>query len=274
MRLYGIDFTSAPRARKPITVAAGRLVEGVVRLDALERLPAWADFEAFLRRPGPWLGGFDFPFGLPREAVLEFGWPQDWASLVAHCAALGRADFRARLDSYRVSRPIGQRYAHRATDAPARSHSPLKLVNPPVGLMFLEGASRLLQAGVSLPGLHSADPARIAVEAYPGMLARAIAGVPYKSDERARQTPARRDARGVILAGLECGENPLGIRLEAAPAERAGLIDDDGGDVLDAALALMQAAWCLKRGAPRYGMPEGVDPLEGWIATVPLPSAG
>jgi hypothetical protein len=37
------------------------------------------------------------------------------------------------------------------TDHPAGSHSPLKLVNPPVGLMFLEAAPRLLASGVSIP---------------------------------------------------------------------------------------------------------------------------
>ena len=172
-RLFGIDFTSAPRRAKPITVACGRLDAGQVRLEALLRLHDWPGFEAFLRTPGPWLGAFDFPFGLPREAVVELGWPDDWAALVRHCAAMGKPAFRRALDAYRESRPMGARYPHRRTDSPARSHSPLKLVNPPVGLMFLEGAPRLLDAGVSLPGLFGGDADRIAVEAYPGQIGRA-----------------------------------------------------------------------------------------------------
>ncbi len=272
MRLYGVDFTSAPRPRKPITVAAGRFVDGVVSLDRLEGLPDWPAFEAFLARPGPWLGGFDFPFGLPREAVVDLGWPTSWPALVTRCAALGRQAFREALDAYRVTRPVGARYAHRAADLPARSHSPLKLVNPPVGLMFLEGAPRLLTAGVSVPGLHQADPARVAMEAYPGLLARAITRTPYKTDERPKQTPARREARERIVAALEDGAHPLGLPLSMSEPDRAAVIHDASGDLLDAALALVQAAWCLAAGPPLYGLPEGTDPLEGWIATVPARS--
>ena len=64
--------------------------------------------------------------------------------------------FRAALDTYRASRAVGNKYPHRATDLPAGSHSPIKLVNPPVALMFLEGAPRLARAGVTIPGLAAA----------------------------------------------------------------------------------------------------------------------
>ena len=67
--LVGVDFTSSPSRRKPITVAHGRLVGGALRLDGLDALPTLAEFEALARRPGPWLGAFDFPFGLPRAFV-------------------------------------------------------------------------------------------------------------------------------------------------------------------------------------------------------------
>jgi hypothetical protein len=29
----------------------------------------------------------------------------------------------------------------------------------------------------------------------------------------------------------------------------------------------MQAAWAAQQGAPRYGLPADLDPLEGWIVT-------
>ncbi|WP_332671876.1 DUF429 domain-containing protein [Aromatoleum sp.] len=270
--LFGVDFTSAPCVRKPITVAAGRVDRKSIRLDALELLQDWPAFEAFLDRPGPWLGAFDFPFGLPREAIVDLGWPMTWTSLVEHCASLGRQAFREQLDAYRATRPPGKRYAHRAADAPARSHSPLKLVNPPVGLMFVEGVPRLLRAGVSLPGLQDAEPSRIALEAYPGLLARAISRAPYKTDERAKQTGARRDARESIVAALESGAHPLGLPLSLEGVQRAALIEDASGDLLDATLALVQSAWCLQAGPPDFGLPRGIDPLEGWIATVPGPA--
>jgi hypothetical protein len=264
--LIGVDFTSAPRRAKPITVALGRLEDTRVRLHAIEPCPDWPAFEAVLARPGPWLGAFDFPFGLPRKAVADLGWPQTWDALVRHCAALGRAGFRAALDAYRETRPVGRRYAHRATDLPARSHSPLKLVNPPVGLMFLEGAPRLLAADVSVAGMHDADPQRIAVEAYPGLLARRITRDSYKSDERRKQTAARRQTREMIVNTLSEGLPGHGLTLHAEQTLRISLLDDAGGDRLDAVLALFQAAACARHGPPHFGLPPAMDALEGWIA--------
>jgi hypothetical protein len=263
--LFGVDFTSAPSRRKPITAAHGFLEDTTVRLDRLEYLTGWPAFEALLLQPGPWLGAFDFPFGLPREGVQALGWPEDWCGLVDHCQALGKPAFRASLDADRVARPAGARYPHRATDRPARSHSPFKLVNPPVGLMFLEGAPRLLAAGVLIPGLCEGDAGRIALEAYPGLLARAVERASYKSDERRKQTPEREAARHRILAALLAGDHPLALRLECDVPTRERLVADASGDSLDAVLALVQAAWAWQRRAQHFGLPETMDPVEGWI---------
>lgn len=273
--LLGIDFTSAPRRAKPITVACGHLDGARVVLDNFERCADWPSFEALLARPGPWLGAFDFPFGLPREAVVDLGWPHTWPALVRHCAALGKPAFRAALDAYRESRPAGRRYAHRAADLPARSHSPLKLVNPPVGLMFLEGAPRLLAAGVHVPGMHDGDPDRVAIEAYPGLLARRITTASYKSDERRKQNEERRAVRSRIIDVLTAERTPPDYapapdilhppRLFATHGQRQALLEDAGGDLLDAALALLQAATAARHGPPRFGLPAAMDPLEGWI---------
>lgn len=267
-RLFGIDFTSAPRKAKPITVASGHLTAEGASLEGLFRFHDWAGFEAFLRTPGPWLGSFDFPFGLPREAVADLGWPTDWPALVRHCADMGKSDFKRTLDAYRQTRPVGTRYPHRRVDGPAGSHSPLKLVNPPVGLMFLEGAPRLLEADLSLPGLFVGDPTRVAVEAYPGLLARRITRAPYKSDDRARQTPARQAARLDIIMALRNASAPTIGTLCLSDEHAQALVEDASGDLLDAALALMQAHWCARQAPPMFGLPAGCDPLEGWIATV------
>lgn len=265
----GVDFTSRPGTRKPITAATGRFTGHGFELLRMDEFGDWPAFEAWLARPGPWVGGFDFPFGLPREAVIDLGWPRNWPDLVCHCRGLGREGFRAVLDRYREGRPAGNRYAHRATDHPAGSHSPLKLVNPPVGLMFLEGAPRLLDAGVTLPGLHGADPLRIGFEAYPGFVARLIVSTSYKNDARAKQTPERRDARRAIVTALRSPANPFGFALAATPDLAATLVADGSGDRLDAALCAMQAGWAWLRRDKSYGMPDRVDSLEGWIATVP-----
>jgi Protein of unknown function (DUF429) len=268
VRIYGVDFTCAPRRAKPITVAKGSLKADTLELEEVERLEDFAAFEAFLARPGPWIGGFDFPFSLPRELVQDLGWPAQWPALVAHCAALTRLELRALLDKYRASRPVGSKYAHRKTDGPAGSSSPMKLVNPPVALMFHEGARRLAAAQVHLPGLRDGDPARVALEAYPGLLARKQLGIreSYKSDTRSDHTPAREAARKRIVQALKAGA-PLGIRLELGRALERGLVDDGSGDLLDAAICAMQGAWGWKRRRKNFGLPADGVPGEGWIVT-------
>ena len=263
--ILGLDFTSAPRRAKPITVAHGVLdASGCLCIEQVEALTDFAAFEAVLQRPGPWLGGFDFPFGLPREAVTDLALPRHWDALVRHCNSLGKPGFRALLDGHRQARPMGNRYAHRATDRPAGSSSPLKLVNPPVGLMFLEGAPRLLAAGCDVPGLHAGDPTRVALEAYPGLLARQLIGrQSYKSDDRARQTPARRAAREQLLAQLLQAEHAKRPALRVSPALHQRMLEDGSGDVLDAVLCALQAASVAH--LPRYGMPAQTDAVEGWI---------
>jgi hypothetical protein len=264
VRIYGVDFTCAPRRAKPLTVAAGILKGRVLLLEDVARLETFAAFEAFLGHPGPWVGGFDFPFSLPRELVRDLAWPSAWTRLVAHCASLTRQDLRVVLDAYRAKRPVGSKYAHRATDLPAGSSSPMKLVNPPVALMFHEGAPRLAAAGVCIPFLRMNDSSRIALEAYPGLLVRKQLGIreSYKSDTRREHTPARQAARKRIVAALESGK-PLRIILKAQPSLRKSLVEDGSGDLLDAAICAVQAAWASRQ--PRYGIPAGAPRGEGWI---------
>jgi uncharacterized protein DUF429 len=262
VRIYGVDFTCAPRRAKPITVACGSLKNGELEVEEVERLHTFGEFETMLARPGPWVGGFDFPFSLPGELARDLGWPQEWQALVRHCKAMPRADFREALDAYRNTRPAGRRYAHRATDLPAGSSSPMKLVNPPVALMFHEGAPRLLTSGVQVPALFEGDSKRVALEAYPGLLVRKQLGIreSYKSDTRSEQTPARAAARGRIVGALK-GGRPLGVKLKT----RADLVADGSGDTLDAAICAVQAAWAA--GRPGYGIPDDPPDAEGWIIT-------
>ncbi|HEY5899222.1 MAG TPA: DUF429 domain-containing protein [Burkholderiales bacterium] len=243
------------------------MLEGkVLTLQTVECLQTFSAFEALLARPGPWVGGFDFPFSLPRELVRDLGWPQEWPALVAHCASLSRLELRKLLDRYRATRPVGSKYVHRATDYPAGSSSPMKLLNPPVALMFHEGAPRLLASGVHLPALMRADASRVALEAYPGLLVRKQLGIreSYKSDTRRDHTPRRLAARRRVVKALKAGE-PLGIRLRVKKDLERELVADGSGDCLDAAICAVQAAWAArKRG---YGIPAHAPAGEGWIVS-------
>jgi hypothetical protein len=266
--LLGCDFSSAPTRRKPIVLALGALQGGRVTLSQLEALPTLDGFAQWLAQPRAWIGGFDFPFGLPRELVEHLGWPTAWRDCMRHYASLSRAQIRETFSGYCAQRPAGNKFAHRRFDKLAGSSPSMKWVNPPVAYMLHAAVPLLLQAGVSIPGLHEGDPQRVALEAYPGLLARELIGRrSYKSDEKAKQTPERLIARKDLLTALEQGQSRLGLRLKLTHAQRDALADDASGDRLDAVLCLVQAAWAAQQGAPRYGLPEHLDPLEGWIVS-------
>jgi Protein of unknown function (DUF429) len=270
--VIGVDFSSAPTARKPIRLAFGRRQGAVVRLESQRGFTALADYAAWLAEPVTpgqgWVGGFDLPFGHSRELVLALGWPTAWAPLMAHYASLSRAEIRDTFAAFCAARPVGQKFAHRVCDGPAGASPSMKWVNPPVAFMMHAGVPPMIQAGVSLPGLHPGDPDRVALEAYPGLLARELIGPrSYKSDDKARQTPERLIARKDLIDALEQGRSRLGLRLKLSHAQRDELADDASGDKLDAVLCMVQAAWAS--GQPNFGMPKEVDPLEGWIVSTP-----
>ncbi len=262
----GVDFTSRPTARKPIVVALGRFDGQAVRLDALVSHASFETFDGWLRASGDWVGAFDLPFGLPRELVTALGWPADWLPLMRHYAGLSRAEIRDTFAAFCDARPAGAKFAHRACDKPAGSSPSMKWVNPPVAYMLHAGVPLLIDAGLHLPGLHGGDPSRVAVEGYPGLLAREVLGArSYKSDDRTRQTAERLIARKDLVDALEQGRTRLGVRLRLTHAQRDALVADASGDRLDAVLCLLQAAWA--RAQPAFGRPEHADALEGWIVS-------
>jgi hypothetical protein len=144
----------------------------------------------------------------------------------------------------------------------------MKLVNPPVALMFHEGARRILASRVHIPALFDGDRSRVALEAYPGLLVRKQLGIraSYKSDTRREHTAARESVRRKVLRALKAGQ-PLAIRLELEPKLEKKIVADGSGDALDAAICAAQAAWGWRRRKSNYGLPPDTPPGEGWILT-------
>ena len=238
--------------------------------------------------------GCDFPFGLPKpfvDALCAHG-PGELPTLLArlddptqgqatdrliqalhrHCG--DRAGFQRLIDtwgqSWHTHRPAGSKLLHRPTDQAApgtSSTSPLQTRYVPVGKMYFEGMVRLVQANITLPGLRQGRPQAVAFEAYPGLLASELLGKrSYKSDTDA--TNERLIARMDLVDALEQGRSRLGLRLKLSPAQRDQLVSDPKGDRLDAALCLMLAGWANaqhEQGAPLWGLPDHINPIEGWI---------
>lgn len=278
--MLGCDFSSAPTARKPIVLALGQLQGARVTLSGVVRLTSLQEFGYWLSEQPRWLGAFDLPFGLPRELVQTLGWPLAWQACMAHYCALPRDQIRAAFAAFCDARAPGRKFAHRATDLPAGSSPSMKWVNPPVAFMLHAGLPWLLRCGAALPGLHAGaatnsdlngQPMRVALEGYPGLLAREVLGRrSYKSDDKAKQDAQRLIARKDLITALEHGQTRLALFLKLSHAQRDALADDARGDTLDAVLCLLQAAWAqtqFERGNKRYGLPPTIDPLEGWIVT-------
>ena len=268
MHIFGLDFTSAPNVRKPITCAVGQLHNSTLFIRETLTLPTFTAFETFLQQDGPWVAAFDFPFGQPRKLINNLNWPRTWEGYVQYCATLGKIAFEETLTQYQASRPIGDKQHTRVTDALAKSRSPMMLHRVPVGKMFFQGAPRLLQSGVSILPCRPTATHTIALEGYPALVAQRWAGkTGYKSDERKKQTLEQRAMRQQIVNGIRSDElrtvYNIGIELSETTAIR--LVQEPMGDELDAVLCAIQAGWACTQRESGYGIPPTCDAIEGWI---------
>ncbi len=270
--IFGIDFTSAPSARKPITCARAEFDGARLSLVDQVHLHDFGSFESLLTTAGDWIAGIDFPFGQARRLVENMGWPMTWSGYVREVSGLDRNGFRNVLEDYKRDRPPGDKQHKRTCDVLTRSQSPQTLYGTPVALMFYEGAPRLLDSGVHLPYNHDGDESRIVLEAYPGIAARQLIGNrSYKSDTKLKQTVEKHAARQDLVARLtgDAGQIVYGFSVDA-PME---LAEDPGADDLDALICAVQAAWGCSRADRGYGSPTDLDRLEGWISDPALVTA-
>ncbi|GAC1381565.1 MAG: hypothetical protein NVS4B7_11890 [Ktedonobacteraceae bacterium] len=268
MNIFGLDFTSAPGSRKPITCAVCELQDNRLHLHTSQTMPSLADFEAFLHLSGPWIAALDFPFGQPAKLLSNLNWPTTWSDYIQYIAAMGKPAFEETLSNYQKQRPRGDKQHQRITDKYAGACSPMMLHRVPVGKMFFQGAPRLLAAGVSVLPCHPLSDDRIVIEGYPALVARKWLGKrSYKSDERNKQTAEKEYARQAIVNGLRSPTLTLyyGLTLEISDAVADILISDPMGDSLDALLCAVQAAWAYTQRNNGYGIPSRCDRDEGWI---------
>ncbi len=267
MNIFGIDFTSAPSDKKPITCISARFDAGILHVDGLLELPSFEAFEGFLAASGPWVAGIDFPFSQPRKLIKNLGWPETWEGVVGKIAGMSKAEFLELLADYRSTRPAGDKQHLRQIDVLADSRSPMMVYGVPVGRMLFEGAPRLLRSGASILPCHPTASGRVIREAYPALAARRWIGkCSYKNDIKKKQTPELEAVRKEIAAGVYRDLDELfGFSLEISSQLAEVLIRDDTGDKLDALLCAIQAAWAFTQKDHNYGIPPTVDFLEGWI---------
>jgi hypothetical protein len=267
VRIYGLDFTSAPGRRKPLIVLGCTLEGDSLRVEDSETLTDFGGFEAFLHRRGPWVCGMDFPFGQPRSLIAALGWPESWEGYVGEVGRLPKEEFEDKIRADMALRPAGSKWRYRLADSRSGSSSAMMLFRVPVGKMFYQGAPRLLASGVRIEPCRRNGDERVAVEAYPAVVARRFLGrTAYKRDG-VPDTPERRSARETLLAGLESAvlREIYGFAVEMDASWRDEFVRDPSADALDSLLCAVQAAWAYEKRDEGYGVPPECDPDEGWI---------
>lgn len=268
MRVYGLDFTSAPRRGKPITCVAATLIEQALHVESLVVFECFDTFENFLGSPGPWIAGMDFPFGQPKKLRENLGWPDSWAEIARLVGDMSPEEFERLLTEYREPREPGDKHHRRDTDVLAHSQSPMTLFGVPVAKMFYRGAPLLERCKVNIIPCRPLNKDRYVVEAYPALVARRyIDKTKYKSDDRRHQTPVRADARRKLLDALQGPrlEEDFGLSLDLPDGLTGEFLADASADCLDALLCAIQSAWAWTLRDQNYGIPAGIDPAEGWI---------
>jgi Protein of unknown function (DUF429) len=267
VRIYGLDFTSAPSRRKPLVALGCALADGVLRVESAQEMTTLGGFEGFLAKPGPWVCGMDFPFGQPRSLVAALGWPEGWEGYVGRVGGLSKDEFEAAIRADMATRPPGSKWRYRLADRRSGSSSAMMLFRVPVGKMFYQGAPRLLASGVRVEPCRRNGDDRVAVEAYPAVVARRFLGrAAYKRDA-APDTPDRKSARETLLAGLESAtlREAYGFIVVMDNRWREEFVADPSADALDSLLCAIQAAWAYLERDENYGVPQECDLDEGWI---------
>ena len=267
MKIFGIDFTSAPGRKKPLTVAEGELKQGNLVIQKIHALASFDEFEDFLKQKGPWIAGIDFPFGLPGSFLSTLGLSHDWPSYTRKLTRRSRTEFEKKIKAFKSKHASPYKEPLRFTDVLASAQSPLKLVNAPVAKMFYEGSKRILKSGASILPCHPKKGNRIILEAYPALVARRFAES-YKSE--AKDTSQKKSARKKIISGILSSylKTEFGFLVKIEDELKYTMQNDYKGDSLDAVLCSLQTAWAWRQGKPNYGIPAGNKSLtqsEGWI---------
>ena len=266
MKIYGIDFTSAPSKNKVIACAEAWIELDILHIQKFYRFTNFPSFMDFLTRSPVWIAGVDFPLGQPRKLIKNLQWGKTWAEYVDRIGQMSKQEFVETLNQYRQDRAIGDREHLRQTDRGAGAISPMKVYGVPVGKMFFEGAPRMLAAGFSVLPCHPTDDPRIVIEIYPALISRSIISKQsYKSDNKRKQTTEMRLLRQEIInqvrSHISNPKHDFVVEIDQQLSDEC--VSDASGDTLDAVLAAIQAASASRK--INYGIPENCDRLEGWI---------
>lgn len=241
-RVAGVDFSGARAAGKNIWIAEGTVTPAGVKLDALTRaadlpgsanafdhaMTALVDYVAALTDH---VIGFDFPFSLPAPLITQ----DTWASFVSNFAAVYSDPEKFR-DHCRAQ--TGGKEFKRATDTEARV--PWCAYNLRLYRQTWAGIRHVLyplmehRGARVIPMQNPLKGAPLLAEICPASTLKAEGlYVPYKGTGADLRTARASILRNVTRRGLL---SPVRGRL------RDTILDNSGGDALDAVLSAIAAA--------------------------------
>lgn len=275
MNIIGIDFTSAPRKKKPITCARGWFKHNRLTIKQIEHAESFELFNTWLHEPGPWMMAIDFPFSLPHDFLNAIQWPTPWGSVIQKMESMTIQEFENVIRGFKASQPKGKKHRFRPVDKLANAQSPMCMYYTPVGRMLFKGAPYLYRCPASILPMRPRPTNQYIVEGYPALVARSLIGkASYKSDSKSKQTREQEIHRRKIIKGLGSSDihEKYGFRVDISNLDVNALIDEKGADQLDAILCAVQAAWSHSRHETDWGIPEGEAPLGTWEGWVPDPT--
>jgi len=265
--IFGVDFSGAQDAGKRIWIAEAALDDTrlVVRScrparelpdSGVDRDQCLAALRDFVRAQTQAVFGLDFPFGLPRELVPE----ADWRSFLSRFADCFRSPDVFKIHCWQNG---GQHELRRQTDRDAGT--PWSAYNLQLYKQTYYGIHDVLaplvlsEHAVALPMQALAAEKVWLMEICPASLLKALDIPTGKYKSRKLNATARCAARTHIL------ESTIALAsLELAPGVRKLILDNSGGDALDAVLAAVAVARAL-RSPDSLIPPCAAYRLEGYV---------
>ena len=240
-RIAGVDFSGARNAGKLIWIASGVVADNALRLEtcfpAAELPGSGADRELalpalvkFLSQETETVVGLDFPFGLPAPLVREKSWEDFIAAFPGNHASA---------DAFREScmTAANGRELKRRTDVETKT--PFSAYNLRLYRQTHAGIRNILHPLITqdlaraIPTQPPANGKPVLAEACPASLLKAENLYPSYKGPSAEAAGARES----ILKGL-ISRN---LMQRPAPALRGILLENKGGDALDAVIAAIIA---------------------------------
>lgn len=264
-QIHGIDFSGAKDAAKRIWITSGTAAGRALRIDDCKSARAllgleghknlcYAALRAYIKTKPDAIFGIDFPFGLPKELVIQ----KNWREFVAAFAGLYESPELFRETCLKAA---AHRELKRQTDR--LTHTPFSPYNIRIYKQTYFGISKLLSPLVG-QNLACVLPMHPPLANKPWLIEICPAATLKKMDlyisYKGREEKHRK-ARRVILEKMVATR---AIRLKKSKI-KAIIVEDIGGDALDSVIAAIAVFLASRKGLIPQEVSRDTHAVEGWV---------